>query len=99
MIAEKGMSQTELAKKVGISKNTIQNWKNEKVYPSLTVIDKICEATGITAEQFFYGMGRRDKLNSADKFLDGWRLLNEEEKAAVLQTIKAFKRDKTVKND
>ena len=30
LIAEKGMSQTELAKKVGISKNTIQNWKNEK---------------------------------------------------------------------
>lgn len=80
LISEKGMSQSELAKRVGISKNTVQNWKKDTVYPSLAVIEKICEATGISVEQFFYGMGRREELNAGEKLLDSWRLLNDEKR-------------------
>lgn len=99
IISDYGLSKSEFAKRIGVSKNTIQYWKNENAYPSLAVIGKICEVTGITAEQFFYGMGRKGGLNAEEKFLDSWRLLNEEEKSAILQTMKAFKKDKAVKND
>lgn len=44
-------------------------------------------------------MGRKNGLTDEEKFLDNWRLLNEEEKSAILQTMKAFKKDKAVKND
>ena len=95
IISDCGISQNELARRIGISKNTIQYWKKQDAYPSLEVIEKICETAGITAEQFFHGMGRKEGLRPEEKFLESWRLLNEEEKIAISQTIKAFQKDKT----
>lgn len=60
IISHSGLSECEFAKRIGVSKNTIQYWKNENAYPSLAVIEKICEVSGITAEQFLrYGQKKR----------------------------------------
>lgn len=99
IISNSGITKSELAKRINVSQNTIQYWKNENAYPSLAVIEKICDATGITTEQFFHGIGSRANKKPADGFIDSWRFLNEEEKSAVRQTIIAFRKDKAVRND
>ncbi len=99
LIAKSGISKTELSKKIGVSKNVIQYWKMENAMPALSVIERICETFNITVEQFFCGMGVEYKNPLQDKFLDEWRLLNDNEKTAVRKCITAFKADRAVHND
>lgn len=99
LMAKCGISKVCLADKIGISRNTIQYWKKEDAYPSLTVIEKICEVLNITVEQFFSGMGNENGKSSEEKFLDSWRMLTVPEKLAVEKVIAAFKATKAVQND
>lgn len=99
LIAKSGISKVDLADKIGVSRNTIQNWKKADAYPSLTIIEQICKVFGITTEQFFCGMGNKNADNLEAKFLDAWRMLTDNEKAAVEKVISVFKEDKAVKND
>lgn len=99
LIAKSGISKVNLADKIGVSRNTIQNWKKSNAYPSLNVIEKICEVFGITTEQFFCGMGSENGESSEEKFLDAWRMLTASEKSAVAKVIAVFKEDKAVQND
>lgn len=99
LMAKSGINKVNLADKIGVSRNTIQNWKKLDAYPSLSVIEKICEVFGITTEQFFSGMGNENGESSEEKFLDAWRMLTDSEKAAVEKVIAVFKEDKAVQND
>jgi len=98
LLAKSGISKVSLADKIGVSRNTIQYWKKADAYPSLHIIEKICEVFGITSEQFFSGMGKVDN-KSEQEFLDSWRMLTDAEKAVVVKVISVFKEDKAVQND
>ena len=39
----KGMTQTDLAKAVGVSQQAVSNWENGSRVPKFTVIQKLCE--------------------------------------------------------
>lgn len=99
LIAQSGISKTELANRIGISKNMLQYWKKENGYPSLSIIERICNVFNITVEQFFSGMGNEQEKSNQDRFLNEWRMLTNEEKLAVEKVIAAFKADKAVQND
>lgn len=45
---KKDLSQEELAKQVGVSKETIGNIERQKIKPSLDTMEKIAEYFGIT---------------------------------------------------
>ena len=39
----KGISQVELARQLGISKQSVSNWENDNVMPSVDMLKKICQ--------------------------------------------------------
>lgn len=85
-----GLSKAALAEKVGVTPTTIGNWSKKDSVPTLAVIERICEATGITIEQFFGGMRDESEIKPEDKFLDEWRMLTKTEKAAIDMVMDAF---------
>lgn len=40
---EKGLSQTELAKLLGVDQRTISNWENKICEPSFETLGKLCD--------------------------------------------------------
>lgn len=47
------LTQAELAKELGISKNTVNNWENGRGEPSLSQLRKISELSGIPMDFIF----------------------------------------------
>ena len=43
----KGFSQKEAAKRLGVSNKTLCNWENGKTFPSQPHIERICDLYGI----------------------------------------------------
>lgn len=87
---ERGWTLYELSKRTNISESTIYTWKRKNKCPSIPVLDKICNAYGITLYQFFNGVGD-DSLSEEQKVvLNTWSVLNSRQKEAVLQTMKLF---------
>lgn len=95
----KGLTKKELMKKMGVPASTCNSWYYSDSMPSLSNIDNVCKALGITCEQFFSGLNGANTTKSEAKFLDNWRLLSTSEKLAVEKVIAAFKDIKAVQND
>ena len=94
LLAQKGWSKYDLAKKTGISTNSVYGWTGMGKFPSLANLERICEAAGITVEQFFYDEGVGDISEEERKLLSDWITLSDTEKQAVFSTIEAFKEAK-----
>ena len=48
----KGMSQEELAQKIGVSRAAVANWESGKTDIRLKHLQKICEVTGFEMDDF-----------------------------------------------
>lgn len=90
---KRGMSQTALAKAIGVNVNSVYNWNRTEAMPSLKNLDGICKVFNLTVEQFFSGLVVGE-TSTEEKFLDAWRMLTDSEKLAVDKVIQAFKEDK-----
>lgn len=64
---ELGLSQKELAKKVGISFRTIQNYENKKTTPTSAVMEAISIALDIGLEQMFDDNESNSKVSLVEK--------------------------------
>lgn len=51
---EKGLSQTELAKLIGVSKQTINMIENNDYNPTILLCLKICKILGKTLDELFW---------------------------------------------
>ena len=51
---EKGLSQTELAKLIGVSRQTINMIENNDYNPTLLLCVKICKILGKTLDELFW---------------------------------------------
>jgi putative transcriptional regulator len=58
--AELGLTQTELALRVGVSRKTINTVENEVFTPSTTLALALAASLGRTVEQLFYLEGASD---------------------------------------
>lgn len=52
-----GWSQTELARRLGVSKQAVSNWENDNIQPSVDVLIRLADAFGVTTD---YLLGRED---------------------------------------
>lgn len=59
---EKGMKQEELGRRLGISKQSISNWENENIMPSVELLERLADCFGVTTD---YLLGR-DKRKTLD---------------------------------
>lgn len=46
----RGMSQVELGKKIGVSKQSISNWENENIQPSIDMLIRIAKVFSVTSD-------------------------------------------------
>lgn len=90
LMEKKGWTAYMLSKQTGISTNTIYGW-NKGAIPSLDNVLKVCEAMGITAEQFFCGIESYKLSYEENNLLKDWFVLSDVEKKAIFDLIETFK--------
>lgn len=56
-IKDSGMSQKELALKIGVSFQTVSKYMRENIFPALDTLAKICKAVDVSAD---YVLGLED---------------------------------------
>lgn len=49
-----GMTQTEAAKRIGVSISTLKNWESGNTFPKQPQIEAMCEIYGISYDALFF---------------------------------------------
>jgi transcriptional regulator with XRE-family HTH domain len=81
---ERGWSDYRLAKEAGIPQSTLSNLYKRKNSPTISTLEAICRAMGISLSQFFAGMGEPYALTGDQRdFLERWTLLTQSQKEGV----------------
>ncbi len=57
-----GWSQVELAKKLNISKQTVSNWENENIQPSIEMLVRLAKVFNVTTD-YLLGLDDVPRLN------------------------------------
>lgn len=88
---ERGWSEYQLAEQSGLPQSTISSWYRKNMIPTVSSLDKICTAFGITLSQLF---AEEDMMlsvtESQKKLLECWAKLSIEQQDAVLNLIKTM---------
>lgn len=72
------LSQVDLAKKLSVTKQTISNWENDNIQPSIDMLEKLADFFKVTTD---YMLGR-DSVNRIS--VDG---LSDEQIAHISQLV------------
>lgn len=73
-----GLNQVELAKRLSVKKQTVSNWENNNIQPSIDMLVKIADCFSVTTD---YLLGRDEKIKIC---VDG---LTETEVAHIEQVV------------
>ena len=61
------LNQVQFAQKMGVTKQSVSNWKNDNIMPSVEMLEKIADFFNVTAD---YLLGREDCHYSGVQCLD-----------------------------
>ncbi len=84
IMKEKGISQKELSKSIGISQSVISSYLNNKSFPTAPVIMKISKFFGITTDYLLFGDDQVTELIET-KLIECFRELNTENQLKVVK--------------
>lgn len=88
---QKGWSEYQLATKSGLTQSTISSWYRKDLLPSISSLEKICTAFGITLSQFFSESESPYALTDVQKqLLEASTSLSEEQQLALIEFIKTL---------
>jgi putative transcriptional regulator len=62
-------TQTDLAKKIGVSTSTIYLLERNEVIPKITTVYKLAEALNIPLDEVFYPVGKKPKVRIPEELL------------------------------
>lgn len=65
----KGLSQTIVAEKLGVSKQSVANWENGNVMPSIDMLIKISRYFNVSSD-YLLGMENKKIINVSDLTLE-----------------------------
>ena len=68
---ERGMKQEELGVRIGASKQSVSNWENENIMPSVEILVRLADCFGVTTD---YLLGRETRRELDTTGLDGEQL-------------------------
>ncbi len=89
---KKGWTLYELATKAGISPQTLYNWRNRLSSPSLSLLDAVCYAFGITVIDFLLDEEELINVTNDQKELVRiWNTLSADQKKSVMNILKSMK--------
>jgi len=84
----RGWTEYQLAERSGLPQSTISSWYRKNMMPSISSLEKICTAFGITLSQLFAENNAPVSLTeSQKKLLEHWSKLSEDQQAALLALI------------
>ena len=93
IMKERGWSYYKLSIESGLSSSTITNIYRRNTVPSITTLEAICNAFGITLSQFFAEEEDFVQLSPEQKeMFDNWLCLSESQKKIVAEIIEEFKK-------
>lgn len=82
---ERGWTEYQLAERSGLPQSTISSWYRKNMVPTVSSLEKICTAFGITLSQLFAERGEPVSLTEAQhKLLERWSRLSKEQQTALL---------------
>lgn len=58
-----GWSQVELAKKLRVAKQTVSNWENENIQPSIEMLVRLSNIFGVTTD-YLLGLEKTPRLST-----------------------------------
>ena len=58
---EKGLTQSVLGEKLGISSKAVSKWENDKSMPDISIMKDLCDILGITLNELFAGEKIKEK--------------------------------------
>lgn len=92
LMKERHWSDYKLSVESGLSSSTIANIHRRNTVPSITTLESICSAFGITLAQFFTEDGYTVQLNSEQvKLFDLWITLTNSQKELIYKLIQEMK--------
>ena len=90
LMKEREWTEYRLSKECGLSESTLANIFRRNTVPSITTLETICDAFGITLSQFF-AEGEMVELTPELKvLLENWVSLTADQKEAALHMIQAL---------
>lgn len=88
---EKGWSIYELAMKAGIAPTTIYNWRDRLSSPTLSLLDAVCFAFGISVVDFIMNGDELTALTDEQKeVICLWNKLTDEQKKLITNLMKSM---------
>lgn len=80
----RGWTEYQLAERSGLPQSTISSWYRKNVIPSVSSLEKICSAFGITLSQLFSeGDASVSLTDSQKQLLERWSKLDEEQQEVL----------------
>ena len=58
-----GWSQVELAKRLGVAKQTVSNWENDNIQPSIEMLVRLAKLFNVTTD-YMLGLEKIPRLNT-----------------------------------
>lgn len=59
------MSQVELAKLLGVTKQSVSNWENDNIQPSIEMLIKLSEAFSVSTD-YLLGLDKKESVDVSD---------------------------------
>lgn len=92
LMKERNWSDYKLSTESGLSSSTIANIHRRNTVPSISTLESICSAFGITLAQFFTEDSHIVQLNNDQQDLfNQWIALTDNQKDLIYQLIKEMK--------
>lgn len=92
LMKERNWSDYKLSTESGLSSSTIANIHRRNTVPSISTLESICSAFGITLAQFFTEDNHTVQLNSEQQDLfEHWITLTDHQKELIYKLIKEMK--------
>ena len=92
LMKERHWSDYKLAIESGLSSSTIANIHRRNTVPSISTLEAICSAFGITLAQFFSDNNFSVQLNSEQlELFNRWIYLSENQKRLIYELIKEMR--------
>ena len=90
---KRGYSKYRLSQLTGMSQTALGNIMSRDSIPTISTLEKICDAFGISLAQFFAGdSGKLDLTSDQTELLDIWDGLEVKEREIVLSLMRSLKK-------
>ena len=90
LLDEKGLSQADLCKYLGINTSTMTNWKQRGTDPAAKYIIPICEFINVSPYKLLTGSEKQLDSSDEELLITYYRQLNEKHKGIIIGEAKAL---------